>query len=158
MTQVDRSPSALRSLYQEVILDHHRRPRNRGAPEGDYLRVHKNNPTCGDEITLYLQLSDGRLSDLRFTGQGCSISQASASMTTMLLQGKTAAEVHELGRLFREMLRGGEGAATNGQLGDLRALAGVARFPARVRCAILVWVAVEEALERADEEVVAGAE
>src|SRR5690606_10903566 len=135
-----RGPSAaMRSLYEEMILDHFRKPRFRGELEGGCLSIHKLNPSCGDEITLQLRLTDGRIEDARFTGQGCSISQASASMMLSILRGKTTREAHEVSARFREMLRGDAAAAKDPLLGDLRALAGVALHPARVRCAMLGW-------------------
>jgi nitrogen fixation protein NifU and related proteins len=89
MSADDRSSVPLRALYQEVILDHYRRPRNVGEPEGEHVTVRKRNPTCGDEITLHLSVIDGRIAEGRFQGQGCSISQASASMMTELVRGKS---------------------------------------------------------------------
>ncbi len=138
------SAPAMRALYQEMILDHHRKPRFRGELEGERLSIHKLNPTCGDEITLHLRVKDGRVEAARFSGQGCSISQASASMMLSVLHGKTTVEAHAIAARFREMLHGSEDAAKDPRLGDLRALAGVALYPARVRCAMLGWTAFEE--------------
>lgn len=135
---------AMRSLYQELILDHHRRPRHHGSLDGEHLAVHKLNPTCGDEITLHLRIDDDRIVDGRFGGQGCSISQASASMMLSRLIGRSTEEAHAMAARFREMLHGNEEAASDPVLGDLRALAGVAMYPPRVRCAMLAWVAFEE--------------
>jgi nitrogen fixation protein NifU and related proteins len=136
----------LGSLYQAVILDHYRRPRNHGKLEGGNARIHMNNPTCGDEIELSLTLEGDRLSAIRFAGRGCSISQASASMMTELLTGRTVEESRGLAERFKALLRGDAAAAADRSLGNLRALAGVARFPARVRCALLAWNALEEAV------------
>lgn len=148
MRSPDSVGGAVRSLYQEIILNHYRRPRNRGELAGAQVTVEKRNPTCGDEITLHLQIEDGRIRAGRFTGQGCSVSQASASMMTELLQGKSPDEAHALADRFRELLHGSEEAAADRALGDLRALAGVAHLPARVRCAMLAWTALEEAMPR----------
>lgn len=135
----------LEALYQEVILSHYRRPRNHREVEGSTARVHMNNPTCGDEIVLSLRLEGDRIAEVGFTGQGCSISQASASMMTVLLEGRTLAEAEALGGAFRELVHGRATAAESRALGDLRALAGVAKFPVRVRCAMLAWNALAEA-------------
>lgn len=148
---IDRSTPALGALFQELILEHYRKPRNRGAiPDAD-ATVHMKNPTCGDEIHLGLKLdSDGRISDVKFLGEGCSISQASASMMTSLLVGKTPSEMHELGARFAAMMHGDDAAARDRALGDTRALAGVAKFPVRVKCALLGWDAVAEALKKVE--------
>lgn len=142
----ERSP--LQSLYQELILDHYRRPRNRGTLESPDVEIRMNNPTCGDEITLQLRLAGGTIEAVRFAGQGCSISQASASMMAQLLEGRSLAEADALHARFREMMHGDAGASRDKALGDLRALAGVAKFPVRVRCALLAWNALEEAKKR----------
>jgi len=142
----------LEELYQEVILDHSRRPRNFGTlPNADVL-VHGDNPACGDEIHLGVHFSpDGRLEEIKFSGQGCAISQASASMMTMKLKGKTRAEATELGRAFHDLVTG-DNAIASKQLGDLQLLQGVRKFPQRVKCAMLAWRAVEQALaERSGE-------
>ncbi len=136
---------ALGALYQELILDHYRRPRHRGEMESPDVEVRLNNPTCGDEIILQLRVRDGAVEEVRFSGQGCSISQASASMMAQQVTGKPLAETEALAARFREMLHGSPEAAKDRTLGDLRALAGVAKFPVRVRCAMLAWNALEEA-------------
>lgn len=147
MSSQDRTIPPLSSLLQEVILDHYKRPRNRGElPEADAV-VHMNNPTCGDEVVLRLKLSGDTITEAKFEGVGCSISQASISMMTQLLRGKSAAEAVDLMRRFTEMMHGDEAAARDKQLGDLRALAGVSKFAARVKCALLGWNALEEALK-----------
>src|SRR4051812_44692408 len=143
----------LEELYQEVILDHSRRPRNFGAlPNADVL-VHGDNPSCGDEIHLGIHFDpDGKLAEIKFSGQGCAISQASASMMTLKLKGKTRAEAADLSRAFHDLVTDfspmsrqslGE---TSRQLGDLQLLQGVRKFPQRVKCAMLPWRAVEQAL------------
>lgn len=136
----------LSSLYQQVILDHYRNPRNKEALDGDPLAVHMRNPTCGDEIRLELAVEDGHIARVGFTGQGCSISQASASMMTQILEGKPVEEALGLARRFTEMMHGDDAAAKDRSLGDLRALAGVSKFPVRVKCALLGFDALQEAL------------
>ncbi|MGQ0561265.1 MAG: Fe-S cluster assembly sulfur transfer protein SufU [Gemmatimonadota bacterium] len=150
MTSQDRQTPPLGSLFQEVILDHYKRPRNRGALDEADATVHMNNPTCGDEVVLRLKLEDNAIQDARFEGVGCSISMASTSMMTQLIKGKSAAEAVLLTRRFTEMMHGDEAAARDRQLGDLRALAGVSKFAARVKCALLGWNALEEALREKD--------
>lgn len=135
----------LQSLYQELILQHYRNPRNRGELQSPNVEIAMNNPVCGDEITLRLRVADQRIVDARFTGHGCSISQASASMMAQQIEGKSLAEVRELARRFTQMMHGDEEAARDRELGDLRALAGVAKFPVRIKCALLAWNALDEA-------------
>lgn len=147
---VDRSTPALGALYQELILDHYKNPRNKGALEGATAGAHLNNPTCGDEVFLQILVEDGRITEVRFTGQGCSISQSSISMMTQRLKGKTPEEARALTSRFTEMLHGDAEAARDRSLGDLRALAGVSKFPVRVRCAMLGWNALEVALREAE--------
>ena len=141
----EKSSAALGALYQELILDHYRHPRHRGEMEAPDAEVRLNNPTCGDEIVLQLRVRDGAVEQVRFSGQGCSISQASASMMAQQVTGKPLAEADALAARFREMLHGAEDAAKDRALGDLRALAGVAKFPVPVRCAMLAWNPLEEA-------------
>jgi nitrogen fixation NifU-like protein len=105
------------------------------------------NPLCGDEIDLHVKFDGDRVTDLKFTGRGCSISQAAASMMTEAVKGKTAAEASALWDRYHAMILGDQGAASDKTLGPLRSLSGVSRFPARVRCALLAWNALEEALE-----------
>lgn len=137
-------------LYQELILDHSRRPRNFGELEGG-VHVHGDNPSCGDEIHLHVIFSTdaaGTVTDIRFTGHGCAISQASASMMTAKLKGKSRAEAERLLGLFRERVAGEGEVAEPGprELGDLNVLSGVRKFPQRVKCAMLSWRAFEQAL------------
>ena len=145
--EIDRSTPQLGSLYQELILDHYKRPRNRGELEGANAEAHLNNPTCGDQIRLQLLVEEGRIADAKFLGDGCSISQSSASMMTQLLKGKTVEEAQALAERFTRMMHGDADAARDKSLGDLRALAGVSRFPVRVKCALLGWNALDEALK-----------
>lgn len=151
MTSPDRSTPPLNSLFQEVILDHYKRPRNRGQLDDASAVVHMNNPTCGDEVVLRLKLNNDVIEDAKFEGVGCSISQASISMMTQLLKGKTAGEAVTIMNRFTQMMHGDEGAARDRQLGDLRALAGVSKFAARVKCALLGWNALAEALKEKDQ-------
>lgn len=133
-------------LYREVILDHYSHPRNRGVTDpADAIREGAN-PLCGDEIRVSLRLRDGRIDDLRFEGKGCSISQASASMMTELLKGKSVEEAARLILAFKAMMHGETAEGRDG-LGDLEALQGVRKFPVRVKCATLSWVTLELALE-----------
>jgi nitrogen fixation protein NifU and related proteins len=134
------------ALYQEMILDHYRRPRNKGALENADANVEMKNPLCGDEITLQVAFAPNGVSELRFSGRGCSISQASASMMTQLVKGKSIEEIDALRKRFRELILGDQTATTDERLGSLRAFSGVARFPARVKCALLAWNALESAL------------
>ena len=137
----------LAALYQELILDHYRRPRNKGRLDAPDAAVVLRNPVCGDEIELQLAFDGDRVREARFVGQGCSISQASASMMTQLVKGKTVEEVRAVKERFRQMILGDREAATDATLGDLRALSGVFRFPIRVKCALLAWNALDQGLE-----------
>ena len=142
---VSERDAAMGAVYQELLLDHYRRPRNRGdLPDAD-ITVEQKNPLCGDSLTLQLTLDGDRLSEVAFTGQGCAISQAAASMMTQLIKGKTLAEASALRDRFRSMILGDAEAAADKSLGDLRALAGVARLPVRVKCALLAFSALERA-------------
>jgi nitrogen fixation protein NifU and related proteins len=136
------------ALYQEMILDHYRRPRNKGVLENPDTAVEMKNPLCGDEIELQVAFEGDSVSDLRFSGRGCSISQASASMMTQLVKGKSTGEIDALRARFRDLVLGDASAANDQQLGSLRALSGVSRFPARVKCALLAWNALDTALAR----------
>jgi nitrogen fixation NifU-like protein len=136
----------LEELYQEVILDHSRRPRNFGVLANADVLVHGDNPACGDEIHLGVHFgTDGKLEEIKFSGQGCAISQASASMMTTKLKGKSRAEAAEIGRAFHDLVTG-EASEKAKKLGDLQLLQGVRKFPQRVKCAMLAWRAVEQAL------------
>jgi len=137
----------IQAMYQELILDHYRRPRNKGELEGKHRTVAMKNPLCGDEVYLHLSLEEERVADISFTGRGCSISQAAASMITQAVKGKTADEAEALGVRYREMIMGNADAAGDKSLGQLRALSGVSKFPARVKCALLAWNALEEGLK-----------
>jgi nitrogen fixation NifU-like protein len=140
-----RTSAEIGALYQEMILDHYRRPRNKGTLEKPDASVEMKNPLCGDEITLQVAFDGDSVCDLRFSGRGCSISQASASMMTQLVKGKSPEEIEAIRTQFRDLMLG-NASADESQLGSLRALSGVARFPARVKCALLAWNALERAL------------
>ena len=144
-----RSDARLSALYQELILDHYRRPRNKGTLPEATGSASLRNPLCGDEVDVQVKMRDGKVAEVRFGGRGCSISQASASMMTELVKGRTTEEVHALGERFAAMIRGDEGAAGDAALGQARSLAGVSRFPTRVRCAMIAWEAVARAVEHA---------
>lgn len=138
----------LEELYQEVILDHSRRPRNFGELPDAAVRVHGDNPACGDEIHLAAKFdASGGLEDIKFTGRGCAISQASASLMTIKLKGKSRPEVTEMLRAFHDIVTG-ETCEAPKNLGDLRVMQGVRKFPQRVKCAMLPWRALQQALEQ----------
>jgi nitrogen fixation NifU-like protein len=144
----DREP-ALGALYQELILKHYRHPTHRGELADADAGVVMNNPSCGDTIELRLRVREGRIEAVRFGGHGCAISQASASMMAQQVEGRTVEEAAAVFDRFRALLRGDAEAARDRSLGDLRALAGVAKFPQRVRCAMLAWNALQEAEKQA---------
>ena len=138
----------LEELYQEVILDHARRPRNFGELADAAVLVHGDNPACGDEIHLGVKFdAAGGLQDIKFTGHGCAISQASASLMTTKLKGKSRAEATEMLRAFHHLVTD-EVAEAPRMLGDLRLMQGVRKFPMRVKCAMLSWRAVQQALQQ----------
>lgn len=148
---VDRSEPQLKSLFQELILDHYRKPRNKGELDPSSVEVHMRNPTCGDEIRLQLLLEDGTVRDARFQGEGCSISQASVSMMTGLVKNQTIEQARALAEGFTRMMHGDPEAARDRTLGDLRSLAGVSKFPVRVKCALLGFDALQEAIKISEE-------
>ena len=140
--------SELEELYQSVILDHSKRPRNFGEIADGAVHVHGDNPSCGDEIDLSVKFgAEGAVEDAKFKGMGCAISQASASLMTMKLKGKSDTEAREMLRAFHDLVTM-EVAEPPRMLGDLRLLQGVRKFPQRVKCAMLAWRAFEQALER----------
>ena len=139
--------SDLQSLYQSVILDHNRSPRNKRAMEGASHYAAGRNPLCGDEIGVWLRVEDGRLADVSFEGKGCAISQASASLMTQAVKGKSADEARVLFERFQSLVTGrADAAEVEPQLGRVVALSGIARFPMRVKCASLSWHAMHAAL------------
>lgn len=133
-------------LYQQVILDHSKRPRNFGPLEGDAVRVDGDNPSCGDEIHLHVRFTpEGSVQDIKFTGMGCAISQASASLMTLKLKGKSNEESRQLLAAFEDLVTSGTHEPPK-TLGDLRLFSGVRKFPQRVKCAMLAWRAFQQAL------------
>jgi nitrogen fixation protein NifU and related proteins len=146
--------SDLSELYQEVILDHNKRPRNFQVLEGANRAAEGYNPLCGDQITIYLKLEGDVIGDISFQGSGCAISKASASMMTASLKGKTRAEAEALFRKFHGMVTGDHDAAPDPlELGKLAVFSGVSEFPVRVKCASLPWHTLRAALEGTGETV-----
>jgi nitrogen fixation protein NifU and related proteins len=153
--------AGLEDLYREIILDHYRNPRNRGElPSPPAHRVEGFNPLCGDEIVVYLDVDDGRITDVKISGQGCSISQSSASMMSAAVKNKTVNEARSMIRAFKAMmsihehrLDGEDGLAEERdpevKLGDLEALQGVVKFPVRIKCATLSWNTLAQGLDEA---------
>lgn len=147
--------SELMDLYQEVILDHNKQPRNRGTlPDAD-REAKGDNPLCGDQLTLYLKMDGERISEIRFEGRGCAISVASASLMTETVKGKSQEEAAALYESFHELLTGDPSvvAEAGAELGKLRVFEGVREFPVRVKCATLAWHTLMAALEGEDEPV-----
>ncbi|MFB1098260.1 MULTISPECIES: Fe-S cluster assembly sulfur transfer protein SufU [Bacillaceae] len=138
----------LDTLYRQVIMDHYKHPRNRGKLEEGALVVDMNNPTCGDRIQLQLQVEDGKVKDAKFEGEGCSISMSSASMMTQAIKGKSVEDALRMSQLFSDMMLGKEIDPGNLEMGDVEALQGVAKFPARIKCATLAWKAMEQGVEK----------
>ena len=136
----------LTSLYQQLILEHYRNPRNKGELADHTVEAHVANPVCGDEVKIQILLDGDRIEEIAFDGQGCSISQASVSMMTALVKGTERSEAIRLANLFTDMMHGQDGAAPDRSLGDLRALEGVSKFPVRIRCALLAFDALRHAL------------
>jgi nitrogen fixation NifU-like protein len=140
------STSDLSDLYQEVVLDHGKRPRNFGPLEGETHRAEGLNPLCGDRITVHAKVEDGVVRDLRFEGSGCAISKASASVMTGVVKGKSAAEIDALFERFHRLVTEGPGAEPAEALGKLAVFGGVHDYPTRVKCASLAWHALRQAL------------
>ena len=143
----------LEDLYREIILDHYKSPRNRGTLEPPAVRAEGHNPLCGDEIEVFIAVDDDKVSDIKISGQGCSISQSSASMMSAAVKGKPIAEVRALINRFKHMMSIEEEGEpdTSTPLGDLEALTGVVKFPVRIKCAVLSWNTLAEALDIAAE-------
>ena len=140
----------LEDLYREIVLDHYRNPRNRGElPCPPAMRAEGFNPLCGDEVVVYTDVADGVVRDVRVGGQGCSISQSTASMMSVAVKGRSLAEVEKLERSFKAMMSivtDGDEVAPPADLGDLEALRGVVKFPVRIKCATLCWNTLSESL------------
>lgn len=138
----------LEALYKEMILEHYKRPRNHGVLENATVRQEGINPSCGDELELSLLIDEGVIKDVRFTGEGCAISQSSASLMTEAIKGKRVEEALGLTQKFKSMVRG---EPPHDDLGDLKLLQGISKLHARVKCATLAWVALEEAVGKSAE-------
>ena len=136
----------MRELYTQVIMDHYQRPRNRGELEDADLEEHLLNPLCGDEVVVYASFDGDRVAHVRFSGQGCSISQASASMMTERLSGKSLKEAEAEIEAFKDQMVGKKEFP---ELDELAALKGVVKYPSRVKCAVLAWSAFHEGLSKA---------
>ena len=140
----------LDQLYRSVIMDHYKNPRNKGSLAEDSVTIDMNNPTCGDRIHLTLKVEDGIVKDAKFDGEGCSISMSSASMMTQIIKGKNIEEALELAEIFSKMMLGEEFDVDKYDLGDVEALQGVAKFPARIKCATLAWKAMEKGVKEGE--------
>ena len=141
---------ALEELYKEVILDHYKNPRNKRDLPGAELSCSKNNPLCGDEITVKAHVDGGSVAEVAFQGSGCSISQASASMMTEAVAGRTVGDAAELATEFREFMQGTV-EPDEEEFGELIALKGVVKYPVRIKCAVLAWDVLQDALAGAGE-------
>jgi nitrogen fixation NifU-like protein len=146
---------ALEELYKEVILDHYKNPRNKGDLPGGERSCSKNNPLCGDEITVRAHVQDGHVEAVMFQGSGCSISQASASMMTEAVTGRPVPEALGLADEFRSFMEGAT-EPDEERLGDLVALQGVVKYPVRIKCAVLAWDVLQDALAETDQPAAAG--
>lgn len=140
----------LDALYRRVIMDHYKNPRNKGTLENGNLTIDMNNPTCGDRIHLTMNVENGIVTDAKFEGEGCSISMASASMMTQMIKGKDVETAEALSHIFSDMVQGKEYEGDL-DLGDMEALQGVSKFPARIKCATLAWKAMEKGLGKEKE-------
>lgn len=146
MSSEAQHPVNLNALYQQVILDHYKKPRNKGAVEHAVLKKHLHNPTCGDDLEVQVSLgADGKIDDVKWNGRGCSISMASASMMSVALRGKTLEEAQAMMQSFYGMMTGQEG--NYKPLGEIQALSGVSKFPVRIKCATLAWHCLEEGMK-----------
>lgn len=137
----------LDQLYRSVIMDHYKNPRNKGSLDDTSVTIDMNNPTCGDRIHLTLLVENGIVADAKFDGEGCSISMSSASMMTQIIKGKTVEEANELAEIFSQMMLGEAYDDEKYDLGDVEALQGVAKFPARIKCATLSWKAMQKGVK-----------
>ena len=144
--------SNLDQLYRQVIMDHYKNPRNKGVLEDGTLNINMNNPTCGDRIQLTLKVEDGKIESAKFDGEGCSISLASASMMTQAVKGLPVEDALRLSRIFYDMMLGNDYDDKSYDLGDIEALQGVSKFPARIKCASLAWKAMEQGVGKQEEE------
>jgi nitrogen fixation NifU-like protein len=145
------SSNNLDQLYRRVIMDHYKKPRNRGVLENGSHTINMNNPTCGDRIQLTFNVEDGIVKDAMFEGEGCSISMSSASMMTQAIKGKNVEQALTLSQIFSDMMLGKEHDDSI-DLGDIEALQGVSKFPARIKCATLAWKAMEKGLKEEEQQ------
>jgi nitrogen fixation NifU-like protein len=136
---------ALEDLYKDVILDHYKNPRNKGPLAGTVVSCTANNPLCGDELTVHARIEGGRVEEVSFEGSGCSISQASASMMTEAVSGKSLSDAETLATDFRSMMEGKHDPSEE-EFGDLVALKGVVKYPVRIKCAVLAWDVLQDSL------------
>ncbi len=143
----------LRDLYQEVIFDHNRNPRNFRVMENPDREVEGFNPLCGDKLTLFLKIKDGMIEDASFQGSGCAISTASVSLMTEIIKGKTIEEAEEIFEMFHKMTTGEDGEIDLDAIGKLAVLAGVREYPARVKCATLAWHTLDAALKNKEKSI-----
>lgn len=150
LTGIGMETPQLNSLYQQLILEHYKSPRNKGELADRTVEVHMANPVCGDEIRLQLRVEGDRIRGAKFVGQGCSISQAAVSIMTTLLEGRSLDDAVALADRFTQVMHGDPDAARDKVLGDLRVLQGVSKFPVRVKCALLGFDALREALKRSE--------
>jgi nitrogen fixation protein NifU and related proteins len=144
--------SNLDQLYRQVIMDHYKNPRNKGVLEDGALTINMNNPTCGDRIQLTLKVEDGKIESAKFDGEGCSISLASASMMTQAVKGLAVEDALKLAKIFYDMMLGNDYDDKSYDLGDIEALSGVSKFPARIKCATLAWKAMEQGVGKKEDE------
>ncbi len=138
----------LSSLYQQLILEHYRNPRNKAELEEKTVEIHMANPVCGDEVRLQLRIEGDQIAEAKFIGHGCSISQAAISMMTAKIQGASLSDAQELTERFTALMHGDTEVAKDKSLGDLRALQGVSKFPVRIKCALIGFDALQEALKK----------
>jgi len=146
MSAIDKEALKLDWLYQEIILDHYKRPRNFGTLDNADAVAEEENPYCGDHIVVHIKTDGEKITDIRFRGKGCAISQASASMMTEKVKGMRLEEALRFAEDFRKMMRGEKPFPPEGELEDLDALRGVREFPVRVKCATLAWELLERSL------------
>ncbi len=137
--------SFLENIYKEIILEHSKKPRNQGVLDPSTISQEGLNPSCGDELELHLQIKDDVITDVKFSGEGCAISQSSASMMTEAIKGMSLSEAEALSAKFKDMIHGKD---PSEELGELKMLQGISKLHARVKCATLGWITLEQALER----------
>jgi nitrogen fixation NifU-like protein len=144
---------ALDDLYQEILLDHYKNPRNQGKMDNADVQISAKNPFCGDEVVLNLKLEKNRIKDISFEGQGCVISQASVSLLTEYVKGKTLKEIGNIVETFQDILKGEQNGTDDEDFDEMNAFRGVSEFPTRVKCATLAWNTLVKALEDREKKV-----